>query len=221
MRPRKWLPRELRVIAQGTAKELEAELRKVPLKGNSNVTPYSAAQISIQKLSRADVRPLSLYALEENIEVQRRVHNLLEASGAPNSFTLTGILVVADQEGTSFRIAPPVVERLPENEGGGLVLVDGIHRFMAADRLGIQSVNAVLLEHVSVPLVPLPVEWNDVRIYAPSTGPSDADKRRYRFETFEAFPVREYPGATPANFRYYLYRDLSALGSEGIRSFTE
>jgi hypothetical protein len=91
---------------------------------------------------------------------------------------------------------------------------------MNAIRDGYSKIRAVVISNVPehLPLVPLPLRWEDVKIVNDVS--EAAAKREYRFPDIESFPnISSFSSApvTPQNYRYFFYRDLSPLGSSGIR----
>jgi hypothetical protein len=128
-------------------------------------------------------------------------------------------------------MAPPVIARYVETMGDikGEVwgLVDGLHRCTAAREMGISHIRAVVLSEIppQFPLVPLPLEWRDVRVV--TDVPKLYEKRKFRFEdtgSLEAFlsdfPATYADSPRPVDDRtakYYHFWDFSALGSSGIR----
>jgi hypothetical protein len=137
-----------------------------------------------------------------------------------NLFELEGILSFQHAR-SSRRIAPPVVE---VSQDGSNLLVDGLHRAWIAERAGEVVLSCAVIREVSTPLVPLPVEWKDICVYAPGHNPREEDKRDFRFTSADAVRqvVGEFSGSvTEENFRYFLYRDLEVLGSAGIRAIDD
>jgi hypothetical protein len=114
-------------------------------------------------------------------------------------------------------ITCPIVEQW-EHEGP--LLVDGLHRVWVARELGRTELPCAVIRHVEVPLVPLPVTWEEVRVYPVGQYPVEQDKRDYRFSDEASLRVAVPASSskiTEQNFRYFLYRDLDELGSSGIR----
>lgn len=203
--------------------KLEEELRNIRLLGDPTILPYQNAKISLEYLRRERVNPLSFYALFGNLEFLRTLRGEILKKGH-DILNQTGILEF-EIEGKRVRMSPPIVEVYTETQGrfsGQKVhaLVDGEHRFILAEEEGVKGVMAVVIsgapEHL--PLVSIPLSWEEVRRV--EEVPPTAQKRLYRFPTLESFPdVLTFSRVpiTQENFLYFFYRDLSTLGSSGIR----
>jgi hypothetical protein len=174
--------------------------------------------------------PLSLYALRSQVELHKFIQPALLRSHALDIFDLSGI-VEFDLGDRFIRMAPPIVARYLETKGDvkGEVwgLVDGLHRCTAAREMGVSHIRAVVLSEIppQFPLVPLPLEWRDVRVV--TDVPKLYEKRKFRFEdtgSLEAFlsdfPATYADSPRPVDDRtakYYHFWEFSALGSSGIR----
>jgi hypothetical protein len=203
-------------------KPLKAKLRNVPLLGDKSLFPYANAQIKAHKYTIRDLRPTSLYVLRSQLERHRKLQVNLQLDYKLSLFDLTGIIEYK-QNGDSFLLSPPIVETYYETMEHAMVtaIVDGLHRIWLARELGLEEIWLIEISTISdkFPLVPLPLNWDEVQLS--DTVPSTSDKRRFRFPTIESFPnisdITKVP-ITQENFRYFFYRDLSSLGSSGIRS---
>ncbi|SRR6266851_2334303 len=203
-------------------KSLEARLRKVTLLGDRSLLPYSSAQIMPRRYTVSDLRPTSLYVLRSQIEQHRNLQTKLLLDYELSLFDLTGIIEY-NQNGDTFLLSPPIVETYYEAQERSIVtaVVDGLHRIWLARELGLKEIWVIEISNIpdKFPLVPLPLKWDDVRMF--DTVPPTYEKRRFRFPTIESFPdvsgLTKAP-ITPENFLYFFYRDLSSLGSSGIRS---
>ena len=200
----------------GSTEELAAILRRGGTVGQPDLQPYVEASISLEEIDIDQLIPLSKYLLEEQLGLLTSLQSELRAQGG-DLFSLEGRLTWSDA-GRTKSIAPPVVEVW---EGEGHLLVDGLHRVWLARTQGRCSITCVMLRGVTVPLVPLSASWEDIRVFPEGERPTEAQKRNYRFADPEAVRnVRDVirDGVTEDNFRYYLFRDLNALGSSGIRA---
>ncbi len=212
---------------------LEAALREVPVIGDRTLKPYAGATIKARRVAIDELRPMAYYALHDKLDRHGRLQAALERRYAISLFDLTGIIdydwpdthTFADaQAGADFRMAPPIVEIYDEpGEGQVKALVDGLHRVLLARERGLDSLWVVEISDIppTMPLVPLPLTWADVTL-ADEVPPLHA-KRRFRFPTRASFPDLSSLSVVPINdknFMYFFYRDLSFLGSEGIRSST-
>lgn len=197
--------------------KLVETLRDVTLVGDRTIRPYEDADIHISILPIDSLSPTSLYVLKENLDRVEDMAEYLSRWHRAHPLFIHG-LGSYSMNGEQFNIAPPIIETSDE----GKLIVDGLHRLYYAKSLGMEHSLVVEITNVDprYPLVPLPVTWEDVKVC--SEVPSV--KRRYRFETVEDLIAMGYevpPNLTEDNIRYYNYRDLSALGSSGIRPITQ
>lgn len=198
--------------------ELVRTLRRVPLSGDPRLFPYAASTIGTSIVEINKLSPLSLYYLLPKVNLHRELREHLLAEYRLDILDLAGVVQF---EGMA-RIAPPVVEVYEETTGNlqGEIwgLVDGMHRVILARQLGLTHIRAIIIHRVpkQFPLVPLPLRWEEV------TGvqevPERSQKRIFRFKDGESFPdISSFSDMRPEDVRYFFYRDLSALGSDGIR----
>ena len=202
---------------------VKAILQDVRLNGDHSLRPYADAQIRARRLRIADLRPTAYYALNGQLEGHRFLQRSLEREYALSLFDLTGALdyLVGDM---FYRMGPPLIETYFEPAEGQVVsaIVDGLHRILLARALGHEFIWAVEITGIppQFPLVPLPLTWDNIRLMD-AVPPLEA-KRRFRFAALADFPdISAYSGVTvdEATYRYFFYRDLSPLGSPGIRQW--
>lgn len=190
-------------------------VRRCDLKDNPGVFPYRDAAVSLEVIEIKELRPLSRYVLADRLEAVRKLQEHLAGNGV-DIFDLPHGLVWPFGA-TASPLAQPVIEIWP-NEG--TLLVDGLHRVWTAREQGRKEVRCIVIRNVRLPLVPLPVSWEDIKIFPIGTRPTEDEKRVFRFESASALR-KEVPSiasmVTDENFRYFLYRNLDALGSSGIR----
>lgn len=202
---------------------LEATLREVALNGDRSILPYAKATIRPRRMAICDLRPSAYYALRKQIAGHYALHEALQREYVFSLFDLTGFIdYVHDGDGVAFRMAPPLIETYhePTENAAVSVIVDGLHRVLLARELGIESIWVIEITDIppQYPLVPLPLRWEDVEL-CDSVPPTHA-KRKFRFPTLEQFPdVSEFSSVhiDESNYLYFFYRDLGALGSDGIR----
>lgn len=202
----------------GTPAALIEALRECGTAGEPALKPYQSASISLERVSVDDLVPTAKYVLEEQVEYLGGLQVTLQKA-ALDIFDLTCGLVWPDPI-NGRAVAPPIAE-LWEDEG--LLLVDGLHRVWLAKTSGVRTITCAVVRGASVPLVPLPTTWNNVKLFPPGERPTLHEKRDYRFP--DSSSLRR---ATPAiaaqvtdeNFRYFLFRDLKGLGSSGVRPTT-
>jgi hypothetical protein len=208
------------------------QLRNVTLRCSDQLFPYAGAEITSELIGFEDISPLAYYVLEEQIKRQEELYvNLLKTYGI-DIFNLSGIIEFKINS-CPFIIAPPIIEYYYESEGENkgptYALVDGLHRCFTAQKIGLKKIRVIMIKNVGeqFPLVPLPLTWDDVS--AEKIVPSS--KRIYRFksredifELFKQFPTTYNEVNTPIksdkdqDVIYYTYRDLSMIGSDGIRA---
>jgi hypothetical protein len=217
--------------------ELESRLRnRVTLVGDPSEYPYTEAVMIPKRVAISELRPISKYILRAHIQQQELFYNELLHKYKLSMFDLTGILEyqlkktamddeVIDRANSAmiFHMAPPIVERYYEPAEASEVsaIVDGLHRVSLARMLQLTHIWIIEISHVDekYPLLALPVSWDDV--IPTDTVPPQNEKRLFRYPSFEDFQ-RDIPHihtslATRENYMYYFYRDLSTLGSGGIR----
>jgi hypothetical protein len=199
----------------GSWPELLERLRRCGTEGDADLKPYRVATISLERVRIADLVPLAKYVLEEQLQIVAGLHRLLNTTGV-NIFDLEAGIVWPNGRGQR-PVACPIVEYWDRE---GFLLVDGLHRAWFARNLGHTELACAVIRDVVVPLVPLPLEWEEVRVYPVGEHPDAQDKRAYRFSDAAslrfAFPPI-FDQVTDENFRYFLYRQLDELGSSGIR----
>jgi len=202
-------------IERGTWGDLVERLRRSGTRGDPELKPYVSAQISMESVRISDLVPLSKYVLSEQLEFITHLYQRLAPHGE-DIFDLENGILWPDGK-NELPITCPVVE---EWENEGLLLVDGLHRVWVARELGRIEMACAVIRHVDVPLVPLPVTWEEVIVFPVGQKPAEEDKRTYRFSDSAALRTAMPSIAsqvTEKNFRYFLYRDLDELGSSGIR----
>lgn len=200
---------------------LERTLRDVTLLGDDSLFPYAKATIRPRKVKINDLRPTAYYALNGQLTGHVTLYEALLTCYALSLFELTGMIEYT-HKGQTFRMSPPIIETYHEPTENQPVsaIVDGLHRILLASQLGLDSLWVVEVSDVSpqFPLVPLPLTWADVTLC--DDVPPTSAKRKFRFDKLSDFPrvaTRTTAEITEANFRYFFYRDLSVLGSAGIR----
>ena len=164
---------------------------------DGGVPIYQSATISTQVFHPEGVAPIARYVLSPSVARLEQTYRELMESGV-NLFDLDGVV-----EYRGFPISPPIVEYSPEDNAN--LIVDGIHRFYLARRLG-SLVRAVYVHGAdqSLPVIGLPVGWHE--IVECETPPPAKERRRLRSGIEDRSEVLR---------RYY--RDYSPLGSTGRR----
>ena len=201
-------------------------LSSVEIKADRAILPYSNARIESRVITTEEILPLSLYVKEDKIARAVELHDLLMAGYCGSIFDLLGLLNFRLDGGDAWVIAPPVIETFVEHgtEGAGQVagLVDGLHRWFGAARVGLDRARSIVIHGVTVPLISFAAKWEDVKLYHADLSPAPDEKRHYRYTSRSDFPDGQHGVTAPVteeNFRYFFYRDLKALGSAGVRKF--
>lgn len=205
----------MRKLIHGSLSELVDRLRACGTRGEPKLKPYASAQISLEPLRISDLVPLAKYGLAGQLGFVTRLYERLSSQGEDIFNLECGILWPDGQD--ERPITCPIVEQW-DNEG--LLLVDGLHRVLVARDFGRTELVCAVARGVEVPLVPIPVTWNDVKVFPEGQYPLEEEKRTYRFASATALRTAIPELATKiteANFKYFLYRDLDELGSAGIR----
>ncbi len=202
-------------LERGTWDDLVQRLRRCGTSGDADLKPYQSADISMERIRIAELVPTAKYVLEEGLRTVGRLNDRLSSLGVDIFDLECGILWPDGRE--ERPIACPIIEHWP---GEGLLLVDGFHRVWVARDLGRAELVCAVIRHVEVPLVPLPIKWEEVKVFPVGQYPLEQDKRAYRFPNAgslrTALPSISHK-VTEGNFRYFLYRNLEDLGSSGIR----
>lgn len=181
--------------------DLEKVLRGVTLLGDKEMKPYADADINFRNFKINCLRPSAFYVLKSQIDLHRGLSKSFCRKYGIDLYNLNG-LIQYQLNGRSFFIAPPIVETYFESSEGKNVslIVDGLNRIWTAKRVR-GDIGCIEITKVpnQFPLVPMPLYWDDVKVEeeVPQV------KRKYRFPE--------------ASDKYFFYRDLSILGSSGIR----
>jgi len=200
----------------GTPTDLFAALRRSGTKGAPSLRPYASAALSLERVAVKDLVPRSKYVLAEEVRTITSLREALRASGL-DLFNLECGLAW-QQHGAQRAVAAPVIEFW---EDEGFLLIDGIHRVWLARAEGVEQITCAVVREVSVPLVPLPLEWHQVREYRDGTFPQTmSEKRDFRFKSaaeLRASVPEVAEMVTDDNYSYFLFRELTELGSSGVR----
>ncbi|MEZ5359855.1 MAG: hypothetical protein R3F48_13630 [Candidatus Zixiibacteriota bacterium] len=214
----------IRIVRFCNFTKIKELLINVGLNGDFLMKPYKSDDIRLRRLRIEDVHPLAYYVLKENLDRQYELNAALFSNYGISIFDDCGLLYFRWNNGDIKIIAPPVVEWTNEIQNGKTncipELVDGLHRCSIAKEVGISSLNMIEISNPSFPLVPLPVKWSEVQVCTKVP----AVKRQYRYNGISEFPqdleLNNVP-TTDDDAKYYFYRDLSCLGSEGVRKSNE
>lgn len=201
--------------------ELQELLRDVRLKGDPSFKIYEHATIEPRNLPLRELMPLSLYLLNSQLSLQRRMFAHLMNHFHQNLYSLQGFIDY-EHANAYYRMAPPIVETRFEPTLGKTVhvVIDGLHRLYTAKQLGLSNITVINISDVPerLPPVSLPVSWRELRVY--DAVPHLTEKRRFRYKSPDEYPDLSgltSVAVTQTNFVYFLYRDFDILGSSGIR----
>jgi hypothetical protein len=178
--------------------ELLERLRDTPLLNQPEIRPYANATLSIERFKLSELLPTSKYAQEDLIAVQGVLRATLLPQGYDQLDLKQGRLTLSNDEGSTVRIAPPIVERY-EPDGMDKYVLDGSHRSELARRVALEEGEEdpeltviYVRDGITHPPYALTNSWDEVHVV--SERPVDkAEWKNYR----------DY-----AN-RYDLYRDYN------------
>lgn len=201
---------------------LEEKLRACHLLHDKEIHPYRHARIRTQIMDIRDLAPLSLYIVKQRLQEVLELHDVLLAQYCLGLWDLPGLLEYTYITQEEQLLAPPVVERYTETAWKGHPLMngilDGLHRCRMTLDMGLQSIRVIVVSEVPYPPLPLPVMWDEVKTL--EKPPRKSERRRLRYKRVEDYPgsFRTSVDITSENVSYFLYRDLSVLGSRGPRA---
>jgi hypothetical protein len=210
----------LNILKTWSKEDTIAEIRKVPLMGDTNIYPYKFALINLEEYIITKLFPLSKYYIEERISTIASINEQLKI----NKMDLLHLnsLIEYECNNITYKMCPPIVE-FSKNEMGKIVpsLVDGLHRCIYAMNNNNKTINCYVISNVPscYPLMAWPIEWSEVNKV--DTIPLDHNKRNLKFPDKDHFPdisaISEKRPISPVDCRYYFYRNLNNLGSSGRR----
>lgn len=207
--------------------EFERALRSIKLQGDECLMPYREAIIENKLVEIDELLPTAFYISRADLrKVERLCEDLLKHY-CLSPFDMSTMIDISNYKLKSRRIdvrtTPPIIEVYTESKGKYMgkqvaALVDGLHRCYLAKLQGFTRVRAIVISNIpkNMPLVPLPLSWNEVKVF---DGVPEV-KRDYRFKDIDDFPnISSFSSVeiTPKNFKYFFYRDLKPIGSEGVR----
>jgi hypothetical protein len=217
IRPEGWKPEQIRTLNLAINKnhdssELEKKLKIVTLYNQviPGFYPYHQSKFSLSSVQIDQLYPCSLYILESQLKLLGDLYRSFLGVGADILCLTPGQSIIDyTRHGKDYTIMPPVVE-LSEDDGGKLIITDGLHRVLIAKELGRQTITAVKIENIAAPLPVLPIEWNEIRLC--DAVPPTEQKRRFRFRSMDEIwswikqnPERFNQGFDP---NYFFYRAL-------------
>lgn len=116
---------------------------------------HGQVRVELVTVTRREVFPLSRFAVESRLQ---RATTMLASMQQCNA-TPFELVTVEDGQGTVRVVFPPVVERHHDH----FVLVDGVHRFLAASQAGVEHIHCAVIEGAGIPPVPCPPgSWDEL-----------------------------------------------------------
>ena len=218
---------------------LEKLLRMVPLLHNADILPYEKANMLCSLQEIKSLAPLSSYIMKDRLEEVEELHHAFMVTFCFGLWDLPGLVMFKYNNKAEQVLAPPIVEiheKAVARKNRELftkgeldnVLIDGLHRAMAAEKNSLRRLRAVVISSVKYPPMAVAKDWGAAKVYEREDPPKYSDKRDYRYASLDEFSREPFVShfhadkpVTEANYQYYLFRDLSSLGSKGRRTFDE
>ena len=218
---------------------LEKLLRMVPLLHNADILPYEKANMLCSLQEIKSLAPLSSYIMKDRLEEVEELHHAFMVTFCFGLWDLPGLVMFKYNNKAEQVLAPPLVEvheKAVARKNRELftkgeldnVLIDGLHRAMAAEKNSLRRLRAVVISSVKYPPMAVAKDWGAAKVYEREDPPKYSDKRDYRYASLDEFSREPFVShfhadkpVTEANYQYYLFRDLSSLGSKGRRTFDE
>lgn len=161
-----------------SCRDVENQLRQVPLLLHHDQYPYARATIAWTLLDPENIWPASLYVLSDHLATLRQLQRALNICGV-DILNLDGG-VSYRVNGVQHRILPPIVEESAADDFK-LLILDGRHRIYRAREKGC-LIRCIVLRGVNpeypIPSFPNPNGWEDVRLLG--TIPPHNQKKKYR-----------------------------------------
>lgn len=194
-------------------RKLRQLLREVTLLGDHDIHPYKNAKIESRVISPNEVYPLSAYLLSGKLAIHKCLYHRFLGERKIDVFDLRGGFQFSVDGGVNkFVFGPPIVEVSKVDKDKPLLL-DGLHRIYLARKLK-KKVRVVWLSKIplELPIIAKPLRWPNIKMYGKV--PVAKKMRKYRWQTFKEFcQDNNFAKATPENYRYFLYRDVSEINS--------
>lgn len=188
-------------------------LREVHLLGDPDIHPYKEAKIESRIIDPSKVYPLSSYLLSRKLEIHAHLRKRFLKEKGIDPFDMQGCFEFSVDGGVNrFIFGPPIVE-VSEIDNGKPLLLDGLHRLYLAKKWK-EKIRVIWISGVprELPIIAYPLNWEEIEEY--EEVPELKKMRKYRWQTFKEFcQDNNFAKATPDNFRYFLYRDVSLVNS--------
>lgn len=221
---------EVKIIDKKPFRYIEKKLREAGLLKTKNIKPYVDANITLAYIDIDELLPLATYVIEDRLKEIKFVHDAILLSQDISTFFVDyyglfkiykeGVRAV-NQLQWPIRVCPPIVERYKETKGDFkgntiTVILDGLHRVYVAKSLGYRKISAILIENAALPPAFVALGWDKVKV---KDTPPPRDKRHeFRINSIEDLVnIGLTHNGHIDQIRYFLYRDLKELCSEGVR----
>lgn len=206
--------------------ELESRLKETPLLSLPGFYPYRLSQVSLEEIPVIQLHPCSLYVLKSLLDFTRGLREKFLEKGVDTLRLNEEASLIEYSLGGSLKsfILPPIVE-VSEDDGGILVIVDGLHRTVVAKEQGLPTITTVVIRDTACPIPAMPVSWEEIRVF--DQVPPTQEKRRFRFRSLQQnlkWSIANYnrfvqgfdPNEIEGREKYFFYRSLSHLKSPQI-----
>jgi len=161
-----------------SCRDVENQLRRVPLLLHPDQYPYARATIAWTLLEPDEVWPASLYVLDDHLATLRQLQRALNVLGVDILNLDGGVSYRVDD--IQHRILPPIVEESSVDDFK-LLILDGRHRIYRAREKGC-LIRCIVLRGVNpeypIPSFPNPNGWQDVQLV--DEIPPHNQKKMYR-----------------------------------------
>lgn len=185
-------------------------LREVPLLGQPDTRPYADATISIERFRLSELASTTKYVQEDLLAAQGILRASLLSQGYDQLDLRAGRLTLQGNDGTTVRLAPPIVERY-DSDGDYDYILDGSHRAQLARQVGQEAGDddpeltvVYVRDGITYPPYALPNSWDEVRVVA------ERPKNKAEWKNYRDFQDR-----------YALYRDYNGVFDSTPRGLKE
>ncbi len=166
--------------------EVVNTLRNVTLKDDPipSFHPYWRSRITLEEVEIESLHPCALYVLRNGLTRTRQLRDEFLEQGI-DIFAMKAHrawVSYSGNDGMSYKVTPPIIE-VSEDDGGIMVITDGLHRVSTAKELGLRSIVVIKIQDTAIPLPAFPVGWEEVQIV--DNVPATENKRKFRHQTWQ------------------------------------
>lgn len=140
-------------------------LREASTLADPQARPYKDADFSIQEIEIADIKPTQLYEIAEHTSRVEKIRNYILSLNQDILRMTFGGVEFSTVNGSEI-LLPPIVEN---NSEEGLMLLDGTHRSFLAKKLGMKTMNFLLVDNIaeqfSLTQRRLPNNWDEITTF--------------------------------------------------------